>query len=449
MKRDTRNMDMTVGDPRRLMIVFAIPMLLSNLFQQFYGMVDAAIVGRGIGISAMGAIGTTGSLTYLIIGFLGGMSYGFAVLFAQHFGAKDFAMLRKAFCGSIRLTVLLSLIFTGFSVAFAPQLLRLINVPDDIFQDAYTYIIVIFSAIPLTLIYDVLGSFLRSVGDSKSPLYAMIMSTIVNIILDLRLVLWIPLGVFGAAIATVTAQLVAAVYCFIMIRKTGLLKFEKGDWRIDLQIDAQLMKLGLPLAFQTSVTALGEVALQRLVNNLGSLYTAGYSAAGRVAYFAEVPGSCLGVAMATYAGQNMGARKIDRIRKGVRDVLPLSIGINLILGVVMYLLVRPLTSVFANADEIDAILPIVTEHMMITALMKWVLGPLFIYRNALQGMGDTTVPMLSGFLELAIRIAVAYLVVDSLGFKGICWAGVAAWIGAEVMLMIAYYRKIHKVSAES
>lgn len=441
--------DMTGGKPLKLMISFTVPMLLSNLFQQLYGMVDTAIVGRGIGVGALAAVGSTGTLVYLIIGFLGGMSYGFGVEFAQCFGAHDERALNRAFCSSVRVGGILAAIFTLLSLLLADPLLALINTPADILAQSRTYILVIFAFTPILVAYDVLGSFLRSVGDSKTPLYAMLVSTGTNLVLDILLVIVIPLGVFGAAIATGIAQVVAAIYCLAVIVKNGMLKIEKEDWLYDRTLDLKLFRLGLPLAFQSSVTALGEMALQRLVNDLGSLYTAAYSAAGRVIYFAEIPGSCLGVAMATYAGQNKGANRLDRIREGVNRTLPFSAGVNLVLGVIMVLLRRPLTSVFADASSLEAILPIVSEMMIVQGLMKWVLGPLFIYRNALQGLGDTTTPMISGFVELAMRILAAYLLVEALGFLGICIAGVAAWIGAAVLLMIVYYRTMNKLTAAS
>ena len=293
--------------------------------------------------------------------------------------------------------------------------------------------------------YDVLASFLRAVGDSKTPLWAMVVSTLANLGLDILFVLVFRWGVIGAAVATGIAQLVAAVYCFAGVRRTGLLKFEKEDWAFDREIDLRLVRLGLPLAFQTSVTAIGAIVLQRLVNELGSLYTAAYTAASRIMYFAEMPGSCLGIAMATYSGQNMGAARLDRLKKGVRDILPLSFGVNLVLGVVMGLFSTPLTSIFAAAEELQEILPYSRQMMMTQGFMKWVLGPLFIYRNALQGMGDTTTPMLSGFLELGMRILTAYLLVGSLQFLGLCIADISAWVGAEIYLMIVYYRTMHKI----
>lgn len=440
--------DMTTGTPWKLMVAFSVPMLISSLFQQLYSMVDSAIVGRGVGVEALAAIGSTGSLTYFIIGFLMGMTSGFAILFSQNFGAKDFVALRRSFCGSVRVGGVMCVVFTAASLIFTPQLLQLMNTPPEILEASRTYITVIFAAIPVVLAYDILAAFLRSVGDSKTPLYAMVVSTLVNLALDYLLVIVFPLGVFGAAIATVIAQAVSVVYCYFGVKKTGLLKFEKGDWQPNKRLDGKLFGLGLPLAFQTSVTAIGAIVLQRLVNDLGVLYTAGYTAASRVMYFAEMPGSCLGIAMATYAGQNMGANRIDRIKKGVNQTLPLSAGVNLVLGVVMCLFTRELTSIFANPDQLEAILPITTQMMLVQGLMKWILGPLFIYRNALQGMGDTTTAMLSGFLELGMRIGTAYLLVGSLHFLGICIADVSAWVGAEIMLMIVYYCRMHRLKME-
>ena len=440
-----KTMDMTQGEPRKLMITFSIPMLISALFQQMYSMVDSSIVGHGVGIRAVAAIGSTGSIGYFIIGFLMGMTGGFAIQYAQCFGAKDERGLRKAMVSTIRVGGLITAAFMILSIVFMQQLLDLLKTPEDIRQDSHTYILVTFLFVPAMMTYDVLASFLRSVGDSKTPLWAMVVSTLSNLALDYLLIMVFHYGVLGAALATGAAQVVAAVYCLVGVKRTGLLKFQKGDWERDRKLDLRLLKLGLPLAFQTSVTATGAIVLQRLVNELGSLYTAAYTAASRVMYFAEMPGSCLGIAMATYSGQNMGAGRIDRVKRGVRETLLLSAGVNLVLGVLMCFFCRPLTAIFAKAEELEAILPYSTQMMITQGSMKWVLGPLFIYRNALQGMGDTTTPMLSGFLELGMRVLVAYLLVSSLKFLGLCLADVSAWVGAEIYLMIVYYRTMRKI----
>lgn len=442
-----KTMDMTQGSPRKLMITFAIPMLISSLFQQFYSMVDSAIVGHGVGIHALAAIGSTGSITYFIIGFLMGMTGGFAILFSQFFGAKNERGLCKAMAGSIRIGGLITVLFVSLSLIFAPQLLAVLKTPEDIWQDSYTYIFVTFLFTPAVMAYDVLASFLRSVGDSKTPLWAMVASTLTNLVLDYLFVIVWPYGVLGAAVATGIAQVVAAIYCFVGVKKTGILKFRKEDWKPAREIDLKLLKLGLPLAFQTSITAMGAIVLQRLVNELGSLCTAAYTAASRVMYFAEMPGSCLGLAMATYAGQNMGAGRLDRVKRGVNETLLLSAGVNLVLGVLMCFFCRPLTAIFANAEELEAILPYSRQMMITQGTMKWILGPLFIYRNALQGMGNITAPMVSGIMELVMRIAVAYLLVGSLQFLGLCIADVSAWVGAAIYLMIDYYHTMKKYDA--
>ena len=427
-----QTMDMTSGSPRSLMIRFSVPMLVSSLFQQMYSMVDSAIVGRGISIRALAAIGSTGALGYFIIGFLMGMTGGFAILYAQFFGAKNERGLCRAMAGTVRVGGLITVVFMSVSILLIPQLLRLMST---------------FLFMPAMMTYDVLASFLRSVGDSKTPLWAMVVSTLVNLLLDLLFVLVLHWGVIGAGVATGIAQVVAAIYCFAGVRRTRLLHFEKEDWRFNREIDLRLIRLGLPLAFQTSVTAIGAIVLQRLVNELGSLYTAAYTAASRIMYFAEMPGNCLGIAMATYSGQNMGAARLDRVKKGVRDILPLSLGVNLVLGIAMALFSTPLTSIFASPQELQEVLPYSRQMMMTQGFMKWVLGPLFIYRNALQGMGDTTTPMLSGFLELGMRILAAYLLVRPLQFLGLCIADISAWVGAEIYLMIVYYRTMRKIDS--
>ncbi|MEG0264735.1 MAG: MATE family efflux transporter [Erysipelotrichaceae bacterium] len=435
--------DMTRGNPTKLLLSFSIPLLIGNIFQQLYGMVDTIIVGRGIGVNALAAVGSTGSINFLILGFVIGLAQGFAIMVSHAFGANDYQKMRKIYTMSIYLSLLIGILISMLSVLGAYDLLRIMNTPNNIINQATHYIQIIFGGMIITIFFNLFSSILRALGDSKTPLYAMIAATVVNIVLDIVFVIGFKMGVEGAAWATLIAQLCAMLFCFFMIKKIDFIQPNKSDWVFHKQISFDLIKLGLPVACMNSVTASGVMILQLMVNGFGSTYVAAYSAASRIMMVIEQPGVTFGFAMAAYIGQNLGANRIDRIRDGIHKCIRLSLILYAFITLVLIVFGKDFISIIVSSSE-TKVISIAYEYIFITSLFLWVLSLLFIYRSSLQGMGDTFIPMISGIVELVCRILVALCIPTLLGFKGIAFAEAGAWIGAELLLMIAFYYKLNK-----
>ena len=437
--------DMTVGNPTRLLLGFTLPLIIGNLFQQFYSMADSIIVGKGIGVDAFAAVGSTAWVSFLILGFVTGLTSGFGILTAQCFGAGDAAGLRHTLTQGTLLSVLISVVFTAVSMTTSMPLLRLLNTPDNIIGDANTYLMVIYAGTLPTVMYNFYASVLRALGNTKGPLYILVVSAVVNVGLDLLFVIPMRMGVAGAALATVISQILSAVLCWLILRKYPILKTSREDWKLLPSMQKKLFLLGIPMALQNSIIAIGGIILQAIVNGFGSVYVAGFTAATRVQTLAEQPGATLGLAMATYSGQNLGAGKLERIRLGVRKGVWITLIGNLAIGAVMVFLNRPIVSLFVDAVETE-VLDAAGLFMIVMGSCEWILGLLLLYRSALQGMGNTLIPMVSGGVELAMRVTIAltFPVMLGLGFLGICLAEVAAWTGAAVLLAAAYYILIHR-----
>lgn len=440
-----RTMDMTHGRPARLILTFALPMLLSSMFQQFYGMVDTIVVGRGVGVNALAAVGATTSLNFFIIGFTSGLTYGFGMLFAQRFGAGDHDGLRRAAASSLSLSLLIGAVVTLLSVFGANLMLTVLKTPEDIFADAALYITIIFAAIPVTILFNLLSAMLRSVGDSKTPLIAMLLSSALNIALDLLFVYSLHMGILGVAIATDLAQILSCAVCWLGVQKTGAFVLTRTDFSHNHTLSMQLLRLGIPVACMNSITAVGGMLLQTVVNGFGSTYVAGYTAAKKLMNFLEEPGVMLGWALSVYTGQNLGAQRVDRIKNGTRAAILIALILNGAMALIMYFGREPLVRLFVQESEAEAVLPISGMMLTVMSLFMCVLGLLFIYRNALQGLGDTTTPMLSGALELVLRMSLALLLAQRLHFLGVCIAEVGAWTGAAILLCVVYYVRINKM----
>lgn len=439
--------DMTVGNPTRLLITFTIPLLIGNIFQQLYSMVDTIIVGQVIGKEALGAVGVTGTISFLVLGFVLGMTTGFSVIISQRFGAKDEEGLRKAVAMSALLSVVISAALTAISVYFAKPLLVLMKTPDNLLPGAVEYITVIFLGISATMCYNLLSAILRALGDSKTPLYILIISSILNIILDYVLMVPFKMGVAGAALATVIAQAISCVCCFIyIVKRFPILHLKRNDWRINGQLCGQLIGIGLPAALQYSVTAIGGMFVQSTINELGTDAVVAYTAANKVEQLAIQPMVSFGIAIGAYSGQNLGAGKFDRIHSGIRKCIMLSMSFCIGFGVVIYTFGRNLAALFMKKEEMsEQVLDYAVQYLHLASLFFCVLGLLFIYRNALQGIGNSIVPLLAGGMELIMRIVIASTLSHRIGFAGICWASPMAWVGATALLMISYYVYIRKL----
>ena len=308
--------DLTVGSPMKLILGFAFPMFLGLLFQQFYSLVDTMIVGKYLGVDPFAGVGSTGSLNFIVIGFCMGLCSGFSVPISQSFGAKDFPLLRKMVTNSVWLCTFFSVVITTLMLLFCRPVLTWMNTPENIFEYAYIYIFIIFAGIPCTILYNMTAAILRALGDSKSPIIFLAISSAINIGLDLLLIIVFRMGVDGAALATVVSQGVSGVISIIYIKKKfDILAMEKGDWKLERHLAGKLTGVGIPMGLQYSITGIGSVILQTAVNGLGSIYVASMTAGSKINIFLACPFDALGQTMAPYAGQNIGARKLDRVER--------------------------------------------------------------------------------------------------------------------------------------
>ena len=440
--------DMTQGSPVRHILLFSIPLLIGNVFQQFYSMVDTIIVGRFVGVDALAAVGSTGSLVFLINGFALGLTSGFSVMVSQRFGANDEKGLRKAVSSSVVLCTALVIILTTISLIAAKPLLHLMNTPDNIFNDAYTYVAIIFACIITTVAYNMMASILRALGDSKSPLYFLIISSVLNIILDLVFIINFKMGVAGAAYATIISQGVSAILCFIYIlKKYTILKLAREDYNVKKSMYIRHLKIGIPMALQFSITALGLLTVQGALNVLGSTVIAAYTASSKALQLVMQPAVTYGVTMATYCGQNLGAKRYDRISDGVNKAVKISIITSLIAGFVLIAFGTQFVKLFIDNPDAQ-IIAYSKQVLTISGIFFIPLGLIFIFRNALQGIGESFVPMMAGVAELGARALVAFTLPSFLGFFGICLADPVAWIAAAVPLAIYYYITIKKLLAK-
>ena len=441
--------DMTSGSPMKLIVGFAVPIFLGNLFQQLYSVVDAMVLGRAVGADALAAAGSTQALSFLVLGFITGLTHGYAILIAQRFGAGDYAGVRRTAANAGYLAAVSSLIITAASLLGARALLEVMHTPEDIFRDALLYIQVIFIGTAASVAYNMFSGILRALGDSVSPLVILVVSSIVNVGLDVLFVVVFQWGVAGAAWATVLAQALSSAMCFAVLRRLELMRFQREDWRGDRDVIRALLRLGVPVGIMNSITAMGIMLLQSVVNGLGSVTVAAYTAGSKLMNLALQPGDILGIAVGTYVGQNLGAGRLDRIRAGVRQSVLLSLAINIVMGLVLALFGRELTAVFVSGTE-EAVIEAAYPYFVITGAGVWIVGLLFLYRFALQSLGDTFIPMVSGGVELGMRVG-AVLVLDrcfDMGFYAVCWAEVAAWLGAGVLLAAGYYARMAKLSRQ-
>ncbi len=441
--------DMTSGSPMKLIVGFAVPIFLGNLFQQLYSVVDAMVLGRAVGADALAAAGSTQALSFLVLGFITGLTHGYAILIAQRFGAGDYAGVRRTAANAGYLAAVSSLIITAASLLGARALLEVMHTPEDIFRDALLYIQVIFIGTAASVAYNMFSGILRALGDSVSPLVILVVSSIVNVGLDVLFVVVFRWGVAGAAWATVLAQALSSAMCFAVLRRLELMRFQREDWRGDRDVIRALLRLGVPVGIMNSITATGIMLLQSVVNGLGSVTVAAYTAGSKLMNLALQPGDILGIAVGTYVGQNLGAGRLDRIRAGVRQSVLLSLVINIVMGLVLALFGRELTAVFVSGTE-EAVIEAAYPYFVITGAGVWIVGLLFLYRFALQSLGDTFIPMVSGGVELGMRVG-AVLVLDrcfDMGFYAVCWAEVAAWLGAGVLLAAGYYARMARLSRQ-
>lgn len=442
MARNTTN-DMTVGNPVKLIISFMIPMCLGNLFQQFYNIADSIIAGKFIGVNALAAIGSTGSLIFFVMGWLNGLASGFAIIVAQMFGAKRYDRMRHYVAMSIYLMAAFSIVMTiGFEIANGP-ILHMMNSPEEVFGDVKGYMTIIYAGLGVTALYNALAAFLRALGDSKSPLYFLIISAVINVILDVVFIVVFGMGVEGCGYATVIAQGISALLCLVyIVKRFPILHLCKGDFRIAVNSFKKLLALGIPMGLQFSITAIGIIIVQGAVNVYGPAHMAGFSAAGKIQNVVTTIFVAFGATLATYVGQNRGAGKMERVRAGVKYTEYMVLAWSIFTMVAMFFFGKYLTYLFVDPSETDVINVSVTYFRTVFWCYPF-LGSIFVYRNALQGMGYGLVPMLGGIFELVARGLIILLVAGRTTFAGVCFSDPAAWIAALIPL-IPYYIYVMK-----
>ena len=432
--------DLTTGSPMRLILGFTLPTLFGLLFQQFYNLVDAMIVGKLLGAQALGAVGSTGSINFFVIGFCLGVCSGFAIPVAQRMGAKDYPQMRRYVANAAYLSAAIALVLTAATGIFCRDILTAMNTPADLFEDANASIFIIFMGIPVVFLYNLLASVIRSLGDSRTPVYFLALSAALNIALDLIFILIFRAGVAGAAVATVLSQAVSGIACLVyMVKKFPILRVTREERQPDWAACKGLCAMGLPMGLQYSITAIGSIVMQTAVNGLGSLYVSAVATSGKVFQLLACPFDAMGAAMATYCGQNVGANRLDRLDQGVRACSLLGLGYSVITFAAMFFLAPKSVMLFLSPEEpqLDLLVPLASQYIVIFTVFFFFLALVNILRFSIQGMGFSTLAILAGVLEMVARTVVGYFIVPVVGFTAACFASPAAWICADLFLIPA------------
>lgn len=436
--------EMTEGKPTPLILSFAFSLMAGNIFQQLYTVVDTMVVGKGLGVQALAAIGAADWLNWMLLGIIQGLTQGFGIMMAQEFGAKHEDILRRVIGNSACLSVISMILLTLAGEAMVMPVLHILQTPADIMGGASLYLRIMFGGIPIVMLYNLLACILRALGDGKTPLNAMIVASFTNIALDILFVLVFHWGIAGAAAATLIAQLVSALFCIYHIRKIEMLSFERSDFRLHQGMTRKLLFLGSPMAFQNAIIAVGGMIVQSVVNGFGVIFIAGFTATNKLYGLLEIAATSYGYAMVTYVGQNLGAGKIRRIKQGVRSAVMIGTITAVIIAVVMLLGGKHILGLFISGtpEEYEMTMGIAYYYLAIMSICLPVLYLLHVLRSAIQGMGNTVLPMLSGVAEFIMRTLSALLLPLLVGQTGIFYAEILAWAGADVILVTSYFVKI-------
>ncbi|MDO4325767.1 MAG: MATE family efflux transporter [bacterium] len=439
---------MTEGNSAKMIFLFALPLMFGNVFQQMYTVMDTMIVGQALGVQALAALGAADWLNWMVLGSIQGISQGFAILMAQEFGAGNIGRLQKVIGNSAILSAITSILLLILTQCIAAPVLQLLQTPQEIVGMSLLYLRIMFLGVPVVMAYNVLASVLRALGDGKTPLYAMIVASFLNIGLDLLFVLVFHWGIAGAAAATVAAQAFSGIFCLASLKRVTIFAFSKSDFQIESALAGKLLGLGAPMALQNAIIAVGGMIVQFVVNGFGVLFIAGFTATNKLYGVLEIAATSYGYAMVTYVGQNLGARKIKRIRRGVKEAVLIAIVTAALIGVVMLLFGKNILSCFISGtpQEFEQTLEIAYHYLTIMSVCLPVLYYLHVTRASLQGMGDTMLPMLSGIAEFIMRTGAALLLPYLVGEYGIFYAEILAWLGADVVLFVSYLYRIHAVS---
>lgn len=438
---------MTVGDPAHGIIKFAVPLILGYILQQMYLIVDAAIVGRWIGVDALAAVGASASVMFLVMGFCNGACAGFAIPIARAFGAKDFKKMRVYVANSIRVSLVMIVVITFFACAFCDKILRIVNTPREIFDDAYTFLLLQFLAIPFTLTFNLFAGYIRALGNSRQPFLFLIISSFVNILLDVLLILILGMGVAGAGLATLLSQLFASILSVWYVVRHMTMLIPHGDERaFDNKRVSILLNNGIPMGLQVSITAIGIILLQSSNNVLGTVYVASFTAAVRIKYLFICVFDNIGVAMATYCGQNIGAGRLDRVRQGEWAAMKIMMVYFVFTALVIFPFAGNMMELFVNGSS-QAVADNAAMLMRISCYFYPVLGLLAIFRYSIQGLGYSNLSMLSGVMEMIARSGVSLWLVPAFGFLGVCYGDPMAWVFADIFLVPGFlllYRHLKK-----
>lgn len=437
--------DMTLGSPLSRILAFSAPLLAGNLLQQLYSLADSIIVGRLLGVNAFAAVGSTGALNFLILGFALGICSGFAIPISQSFGAGDREAVRRRTGQVVWLGLLFSVLLTVLTYFTTRPILELTNTPADIFEDAYRYIFIVFMGAGATMLYNLTSGILRALGDSRTPLLFLIAAVAVNVVLDLLLIAGLGMGVEGAAYATVASQAAAGLACLAYIRfHVPMLRLRRTDLRPNWQELGYIAGIGVPMGLQFSITAVGTILIQGAVNGLGAAAVAAVSAASKVHNIVAAPLETVSIAMATYCGQNLGGRKLDRVRAGVRSITFLSVIYSLAALAINWFFSMSISRLFLDASE-TAILLDVRTYLTVNGIAYPLLALILVYRSSLQGLGFSNSAMLAGLAELVGRALVAFGFVGRFGFAAVCIANPVAWLFADAILLPLYFSKLRRL----
>lgn len=435
----TLQKDMTTGNPGKIIFEFTLPIFIGNIFQQFYNMADTMIVGKFVGTKALAAVGSTGTIMFLILGFVMGMTAGFTVLTAQKFGAGDMEAMRQTVGSAAVLSVIMSVVLTAVSMLFMKKLLVFMQTPADIFDDAYAYIMIICAGIFAQMLYNLLASILRALGNSKVPLYFLILAALLNVVLDLLFIIVFKLGAAGAAYATVASQGVSALLCLVyIVRKVPLLHLKKEDWKPKGYLIKTQMAVGFPMALQYSITAIGTMMVQTSLNMLGSVQVAAFTAANKIEQLVTQAYIAMGTTMATYSAQNRGAGDMKRIRQGFKVATIMGSIYSVVAAALIMTVGKYMTYLFLSGD-VSEIMVSVDIYLKCVGVFFIPLAIVNLYRNGIQGMGYGLLPMMAGVAELVGRGVVAIVAAKQKSYFGVCMANPAAWILAGGLLIAMYY----------
>ena len=440
--------DMTTGKPLPLIVSFALPLMVGNIFQQLYTVVDTMVVGKALGVDALAALGATDWLYWMWLGMIQGVTQGFGILMAREFGAKQFESLRSVVGSSVTLSALSAMLFLILGQVAAEPVLYILNTPPEILGGSLLYLRIMFLGIPIVMAYNMLATILRSLGDGQTPLYAMIVAAISNIILDLLFVLVLHWGIAGAAVATLIAQGISSVYCLLKIKNIEFLTINRTHFALKPAMAGWLLSLGSPMAAQNAIIAVGGMIIQGVVNGYGVAFIGGFTAANKLYGVLEIAATSYGYAMITYVGQNLGAAKVERIKTGMKWAITVALATSALIAAVMLIFGQHIVGAFISGtpEEAAAALTVGVTYLSVMSVCLPILYILHVTRSAVQGMGNTVLPMVSGIAEFIMRTGGVLLLPAIMGENGIFIAEVSAWLGADLILVPSYYVMLKRIS---